>query len=240
MRRDASFGKGSSTTSTQGVTSNIIGEMGAKTTDEPATGRHGAVLAQPQFGVKGKEPVTGMQILAERFIRVIIGCVTLKHNTIPFKKPVGFVAGQKEGETRRQELDCGPLRHLPIILEGPLVRPDQFTQAHERMEADQQKHEEKEVVVTGDDIYWARSSPSSARRSGRLRVVATARSFLQPRKVLVTRGWRRLRRALGIVVLKLVADPREVRVDRRRFDVVRHVDNIETECIRSGVDREVM
>ena len=48
-----------------------------------------------------------------------------------------------------------------------------------------------------DDMYWVRSSASSARERGRLWVVGMARSFLQPQSILVTRWWQQFFQTSG-------------------------------------------
>jgi hypothetical protein len=181
-----------------------------------------------------------VQVLAERPVRVIVGRVALEHDTIPFKELVGLVAGQEKGEAGREELNSAPLRHLPIVLEGSLVRPDQLAKAHKRMEANQQEDKEQEIVVTrGGHVAGTKSTKlSTPQRAFASR--GNSAEFLAAAQSLGDEGVTTMLASVWIVALELVADAREVRVDRRGLDVVRHVNDVETKCVGGRVDWKVV
>ena len=136
MRGDPSLSKGRGATCAQGVASHVTREVGAEPTDEPAASGYRTVFTEPQLGVEWETPIARAQVLAKGSIGVVVRRVTLEYDTISLEELVGLVAGQEERETCWEKLHRGPLRHLLIVLKGPLVRPDQFAKAHESMEPD--------------------------------------------------------------------------------------------------------
>jgi len=76
------------------------------------------------------------------------GCVVLNKNSVSLKDTVGFRCGNGEAVTAGLQLDRSPQGKLTITSVRDLVRPDEFSEAKESVEAGQ-KLSEKEFVVMG-------------------------------------------------------------------------------------------
>ena len=75
----------------------------------------------------------------------------MKDDLVTLKKTVSLVAGQEEIETEWEELDCVPLGHFVVVVEGSVIWPDQLPQAEESMETND-KLCEKQVVMGSREV----------------------------------------------------------------------------------------
>jgi hypothetical protein len=89
-------------------------------------------------------------------------------------------------------------------------------------------------------MWESRREPSLVQDKGFLWEVGNARSFLQLWRVCVTKQVLVVMVHVGENWFQLIANARKIRVDRRGFNMVRHINSKETEHIRSGLDQEIV
>jgi hypothetical protein len=162
-------------------------------------------------------------------------------DAIAFEKRVGFVGGEEEWNGVIGK--CGDGRahgDFPVIAQWGVVGPDEFTEAHKSVEAWEKDSDEKKIIVGGGMCIGVMYSGEVRASEGSFAGGASGEAFCTTSKGPDDKVMGTVMTNIGIERFKLRTNAGEVCLDRIRLQKVRYVDNIEGECVRSGLRGKCM